>query len=196
MGKALARFLLWLSGWKADLNLPAGHERCVMIAAPHTTNWDAYYIKLAATVMGIPIKVAIKDNWTKGMIGPFIRSMGGLGINRSPKEGRDRLSQTQVMAQLFENHDRIALAIAPEGTRKRRDRWKMGFYWVAHEAQVPIAMGYLDYANKIAGVGPDVIRTTGVIEEDMKAVNNFYRKITPRYPENFSLDLRFEPYDS
>ncbi len=192
MGRLLSRFLLWIAGWEADLKIPAESDRCVMIAAPHTTNWDAYFIRLAATVMGIPLKVAIKDSWTKGLIGPFIRSMGGLGIDRTPKEGSKRLSQTQVMAQLFDTTDDIALAIAPEGTRKKRDRWKMGFYWIAHEANVPISMGYLDYKRKVAGVHHEVVHTTGDIEKDMKVINDFYRNIVGKYPENFSVDLRYE----
>ena len=192
MGKLISRFLLWISGWHADLNIPDECDRCVMIAAPHTSNWDAYYIRLAATVMGIPVKVGIKDTWTKGIVGPFIRSMGGLGINRSPKEGTNRLSQTQVMAQLFDTKEKIALAIAPEGTRKKRERWKMGFYWVAHEANVPIAMGYLDYKRKVAGVHHEVVYTTGDIDKDMKLINNFYRGISGKFPEHFSVDLRYE----
>ena len=192
MGKLISRFLLWISGWHADLNIPDECDRCVMIAAPHTSNWDAYYIRLAATVMGIPVKVGIKDTWTKGIVGPFIRSMGGLGINRSPKEGTNRLSQTQVMAQLFDTKEKIALAIAPEGTRKKRERWKMGFYWVAHEANVPIAMGYLDYKLKVAGVHHEVVHTTGDINKDMKLINNFYRGISGKFPEHFSVDLRYE----
>lgn len=196
MGKLLSRFLLWIGGWEAILKIPAESDRCVMIAAPHTTNWDAYYIRLAATVMGIPVKVAIKDTWTKGLIGPFIRWMGGLGIDRTPKEGSERLSQTQVMAQLFDTTDDIALAIAPEGTRKKRERWKMGFYWIAHEANVPIAMGYLDYERKVAGVHHEVVHTTGDIEKDMKEINDFYREIKGKYPENFSVDLRYEPATS
>jgi len=130
MSKLLSRFLLWLSGWKVDTDIPVGTNRCVMVAAPHTSNWDAYYLKLAFVILDIPMKVAIKDSWTRGFFGMFVRPMGGLGIDRSPKKGSNRLSQTQAMARFFKEYDDIALVIAPEGTRRKRERWKMGFYWV------------------------------------------------------------------
>ena len=191
MGKLIAGFLMWLSGWKLDRNTPAETERCVMVAAPHTSNWDAYYLKLAFVLLGIPMKVAIKNSWTKGFIGLFVRPLGGLGIDRTPKEGSQRLSQTEAMANFFKQHERIALVIAPEGTRRKVKKWKMGFYWVAKEANVPITMGYLDYKNKVAGVGPVVINPTGDMESDLIPLNDFYRDIKGRFPEKFGLDGRF-----
>lgn len=193
MSKLLSRFLLWLSGWKIKPGYPPETHRCVMIAAPHTTNWDAYHLKLAAVVLGIPMRAAIKNSWTKGLIGLVLRPMGALGIDRSPKEGSERLSQVDGMANLFDKHESLALVIAPEGTRKKREKWKMGFYWVAHTAQVPITMGFLDYENKIAGIGDVVVHTTGDPLIDMPKINNFYRSIKGKFPEKFSLDLRYEP---
>ena len=95
------------------------------------------------------------------------------------------------MAQFFKSNDRIALVIAPEGTRRLRDKWKMGFYHVAQQAQVPITFGYLDYANKIAGVGPKALILSGDMDKDLKIVMDFYRDIKGAHPENFSLDLRY-----
>ncbi len=192
MSKQFARFLLWLSGWKVDRSFPIESMRCVMIAAPHTSNWDAYYIKLATLFLGIPMKVAIKDNWTRGLIGLVIRPLGGLGVDRSPKAGSERLSQVDSMATLFEQKKEIALAIAPEGTRRRREKWKMGFYWVACKAKVPITFGYLDYKNKIAGVGPKALYPSGNLEEDLPIINAFYEGIEGKHPENFSVDRRYE----
>lgn len=193
MSTALCRFLLWIAGWKVNKTVPDEVHRCIMISAPHTTNWDGYFIKLALVVLGIDAKVAIKDTWTKGIVGWFVKAMGGIGVNRKPKVGTERLSQTEAMANLFKEREKLNLAIAPEGTRKRRERWKMGFYWIAHEAQVPITMGYLDYENKIAGVGPIVVHTTGDLEADMPAINDFYRDIKGKNPNQFSVDLRYEP---
>ena len=192
MARLIANFLLWLSGWKVKKDYPPEATRCVMIAAPHTTNWDAYFVKLATISLGIPMKIAIKDNWTKGLIGFIMRPMGALGIDRSPKNGSDRMSQVDLMADLFKTNDSIALAIAPEGTRKRREKWKRGFYWVAKKADVPITFGYLDYEKKEAGVGPEVLWPSDDIDKDFKKINDFYRDIKAKYPEKYSLDLRFE----
>ena len=193
MAKLICRFLLWLSGWKVKKTVPKEASRSVMIAAPHTTNWDAYYLKLAAVVLDIPMRVAIKDTWTKGIVGWFVNKMGALGIDRSPKEGSERLSQTDAMANLFDQHESLCLIIAPEGTRKKRNHWKMGFFWVAKTAQVPVTLGFLDYENKIAGVGDPVIHITGEPKDHLGDINNFYRNIKGKYPEQFTVDLRFEP---
>ena len=193
MARQLCRFLLFLSGWRVKGTFPPETFRSVMIAAPHTTNWDAYYLKLAAVVLGIPMRVAIKDNWTKGVLGWFMKPMGALGIDRSPKEGSQRLSQVDGMARLFEKHEELSLVIAPEGTRKYRERWKMGYYWVANSAKVPIVLGFLDYKNKLAGVADVVVHVSGDPSADIPQINDFYREITPKFPSKFSVDLRYEP---
>ena len=192
MGRQIARFLLWLGGWKVDPVIPKEAHRCVMISAPHTTNWDAYLVKLASLVLGVQLRVAIKDRWTRGFRGSFVRWLGGIGVDRTPKSGSQRLSQTDAMAALFEKHDRLTLAIAPEGTRRKSDRWKMGFYYIAKMADVPIVFGYIDYKKKVAGIGREPLYVSDDIAKDMKIINDFYRAITPKYPENFSVDMRYE----
>lgn len=188
MAKLISKFLMWLSGWKVDKNIPPEARRCVMVAAPHTSNWDAYYLRLAFYMLDLPMKVAIKDNWTKGILGFLIKPLGGVGIDRSPLKKADRPSQTGQMAALFDQYEDIALVIAPEGTRKRRDKWKKGFYWIAKEAGVPITFGYLDYKNRIAGVGPKALYPSANIEADMTILNDFYRHIKGKHPENYALD--------
>jgi 1-acyl-sn-glycerol-3-phosphate acyltransferase len=94
------------------------------------------------------------------------------------------------MAELFEQHQRIAVMVTPEGTRSLRKQWKTGFYYAALKADVPICLGYLDYANKIAGVGP-VIYPSGNLETDMRQIMDFYRPIQGKHPELFSLDERY-----
>lgn len=191
MLKAFARLLLFLAGWKVNRNVPIEAKRSVTIAAPHTSNWDAYFLRLAFWVLDIPLKVAIKNDWTRFPFGLIVKTLGGVGIDRGPKEGYDRLSQVEIMANLFSKFDEISLVIAPEGTRKKRDRWKLGFYWIAKKANVPITLGYLDYKNKIAGIGPEAIYLTEDSEADIKKVVNFYRDIQGRNPELFQLDERY-----
>ncbi|MEM1124501.1 MAG: 1-acyl-sn-glycerol-3-phosphate acyltransferase, partial [Bacteroidota bacterium] len=139
MGKAIAKFILFLMGWKVMRPIPKEAERSVMIAAPHTTNWDGIITRIAFYVLGIPVKIAIKDYWTKFPWGIIIKPFGGLGIDRSKKDpNAPRKSQIEQMADFFKAYDEIALVIAPEGTRRLRKEWKMGFYYVAKKANVPI----------------------------------------------------------
>ena len=191
MLKKIAKWVLSLQGWTVDLELPPEAQRCVMIAAPHTTNWDFYFTRVAFFVLGIPVKIAIKDFWTKFPFGLLIKPLGGLGINRRPKkEGEVRKSYVEQMAAFFDEHDRIAMVVAVEGTRRLTKQWKMGFYHTAKKAGVPITFGYLDYSKKIGGVG-GALHPTDDMEADMKVILDFYKNITPKYPEKFSLDERF-----
>lgn len=191
MMKQISRFLLWLSGWKVDPQIPVETQRCVMIAAPHTSNWDFYYLRLAFWILQIPMKVAIKNDWTRFPFGLVVKPLGGIGIDRSPKETSERLSQADAMAAAFIGRDKIAMVIAAEGTRRKRVKWKMGYYWIAHKAQVPITCGYLDYENKIAGVGPVVLNPTGAPGEELKPIMEFYRNIKGRHPNQFVVDERY-----
>ncbi|MEM1320073.1 MAG: 1-acyl-sn-glycerol-3-phosphate acyltransferase [Bacteroidota bacterium] len=191
MLKWLAKFILRLSGWKMNEDVPAEAQRSVMIAAPHTTNWDGYYTRMAFFTIGIPVKIAIKDFWTKFPFGLLVVPFGGLGIDRSPKDpNKPRKSQAEQMAAFFKKYDRIALVIAPEGTRTLRKQWKTGFYNVAKMANVPITFGYLDYEKKEAGVGGPLYLSDDM-EADMRKIMAFYKNITGKYPEKFSLDERY-----
>lgn len=192
MGKFIAKIWLALAGWKVNMTVPKEANHCVMIAAPHTTNWDFIYVRLAFYILEIPMKVAIKDYWTKiFFFGWMIRAMGGIGINRNPrKPGEKRRSMIDAMADVVEETDKIAMVIAIEGTRQPVKRWKLGFYHTALKANAPITFGYLDYEKKEAGVG-GAIYPTGDVEADMKVILDFYKTITPKFPEKFILDERY-----
>ena len=191
MIRHFVKFIFWCFGWTIDFNIPKEAQRSVMIAAPHTSNWDALWTRLAFFVLQIPVKIAIKDYWTKFPMGILIKPMGGLGINRAPKDpNKPRKSQVEQMADFFEKYERIALVIAPEGSRSLRTEWKMGFYFVAKKANVPITFGYLDYAKKLAGVGGPVYPSDDM-EADLQQIMDFYKNIKGKYPEYFSVDQRY-----
>jgi 1-acyl-sn-glycerol-3-phosphate acyltransferase len=194
--KKLAQWLLRLSGWRVSPDIPAETKRCVMIAAPHTSNWDLWYARLGFFVMGIPVKFTIKQEWMRFPFGGIIRAFGGLGIDRRPVAATgDRPSYVEAMVELFRRHpEALSVMITPEGTRSRVARWKTGFYFVALQARVPICLGYLDYPKKLAGVGP-VIHPSGDIEADMRRIMAFYLGITGRWPEKFSIDERYVPIE-
>ncbi|AWV86926.1 MAG TPA: acyltransferase [Acinetobacter radioresistens] len=191
MLRKIAEYSLGLMGWETDNQWPQGLEQCVMIAAPHTSNWDAVYARLALKVLGVNVRITIKDSYMKFPLGPFVRAMGGIGIDRSPKkEGQARASMVQLMADLFKEHPHLVMLVTPEGTRAKQENWKTGFYHIAMTAGVPIALAYMDYKKKRAGVGK-IIYPTGNYEQDMQEIMQFYANIEPKFPEKFSVDVRY-----
>lgn len=191
MWKRIAKWLLGLSGWKLSPAIPPEVQRCIIIAAPHTSNWDIWYARLGFYIMDVPLRFTIKREWMRFPFGLLLGPLGGLPIDRRPRgETGERPSYVDVMAELFEKHRRIAVMVTPEGTRSRSTRWKTGFYYAALKAGVPICLGYLDYANRAAGVGP-ALYPTGDVDKDMRQIMDFYRNIKGKHPELFSVDERY-----
>jgi 1-acyl-sn-glycerol-3-phosphate acyltransferase len=191
---AFCRFVFRLRGWKASglIPTPDAAKRCVMVAAPHTTNWDAIYTIACFDIMGIKWRFTIKKEWLKPPFGGILKSLGAIGIDRSPrKAGEQRPSTVEAMARLFEEHEQLCIVVTPEGTRSLAKEWKTGFYHVAKRAGVPIALGYMDYAKKEAGVGK-IIYPSDDMAADMRQIMDFYKTITPKFPEKFSLDVRYQ----
>ncbi len=179
-----------LSGWSLGSNIPKEAQRCVMIAAPHTSNWDIIFASAAFNKLKIPLRFTIKKEWFKFPLNLLIKPLGGIPIDRSPKvPGEKRLSMVDAMANIFSQHDSIAVMVTPEGTRKRVEQWKTGFWYTAEKAGVPICLGYLDYKNKIAGVGKVIWPKN--LEEDMIQIMKFYQNLQPRHPESFTTDKRY-----
>ncbi len=180
-----------LMGWQIDNHWDLNIDQCVMIAAPHTSNWDALYARLALKALGVNVRITIKDSYMKFPFGPFVRAMGGIGINRRPKQdGEARQSMVELMANLFKHHPKLVMLVTPEGTRAKQEKWKTGFYHVAMQAGVPIALAYMDYAQKKTGVGK-IVYPTGDYEKDMAEIMDFYAQIHAKFPEKFSVDTRY-----
>lgn len=172
--------------------MPPNIKQCVMIAAPHTSNWDFFYTRLAFLQMDIHVKMTIKRSYMRFPYGPFARALGCIGIDRRPKkEGQERPSMVQVMADLFKEHDNLVMLVTPEGTRSLSNKWKTGFYHVAVLANVPVALGYLDYKKKEAGVGK-MVYPSGDMKKDMQEIMAFYKNIAAHTPEYFSIDLDYD----
>jgi 1-acyl-sn-glycerol-3-phosphate acyltransferase len=191
MGYYIGKFIFFLLGWKLVAKPPKDLRRCVMIAAPHTSNWDFVIARAAFAIMRIPVKFTIKKEWFRFPFNLFFNLMGGIAIDRSPKEeGKPRKSSTEAMAELFQKYKDLVVLVTPEGTRKKQTEWKTGFYYVAKMAGVPIACGWLDYSKKHAGVGL-VLQPTDNMEQDLQQIMQFYRNIAPKFQENFSVDTRF-----
>lgn len=178
-------------GWTLKTPMPEGTDRCVMIASPHTSNWDLVFMVASFDMMNIPLRFTIKHEWLRFPFKRLMLSMGAIGIDRSPKKpGDPRPNMTDVMADLFKGRDRIALVVTPEGTRSLRTKWKTGFYYVAVKAGVPIGLGYLDYKKKEAGVGK-MVYPSGDMTKDLQEIMEFYKDIAPHTPAKFSVDLDY-----
>lgn len=191
MGKMLSRFIFWFYGWKLDDHLKTDFKKCVMLAVPHTSNWDLIFARAAFALMGIPIQFTVKQEWLRFPFKGIMLALGAIGIDRRPKNpGEERPSMTESMIDLFNGREELVVMVTPEGTRALRTKWKTGFYHVAVGAKVPIALGYLDYKNKVAGVG-DVFMPTGDMQKDMKRIMDFYKPIQGKHPEKFSVDLDY-----
>lgn len=175
---SLSKHILRLLGWKAVSSIDA-EDKCVVCVAPHTSNADLFIGKLAYRSLGIDAGFLMKKEWFRPPLGWFFRHIGGVPVDRSR-----HTSVTDQMAEAFHTHKVFRLAITPEGTRKPNPDWKLGFYYIALKAGVPIHLAYIDYRTHTAGVGMRLI-PTGDAEADMQIIKNFYKDKTGRHPANF-----------
>lgn len=190
MLRSFCLFIFRITGWKLDMNVPPQIKRCIVIAAPHTSNWDYWYAMAAFIIYRLKIRYAIKKEWMRFPFSLITKPLGGIAIDRSPKkEGVPHLSHTEAMINLFKENEELILLLTPEGTRSRNENWRTGFYHVAKEAGVPILLGYVDYNQKKAGIGKAVYPTD--MHKDMKEIMEFYKQFHAKYPENFSVDTNF-----
>ncbi len=176
----LGKLILKILGWKSDYPKDYMVDKFVMIAAPHTSNWDLVYALAVFWKYKIPVKFFIKDTFTKGLHGGLFKTMGAIGVDRS-KTG----NLVHHAAATIQKMDKVALMVPAEGTRSKVKKWKTGFYHIAKKANVPVALGYLDYKNKVAGVG-DLLTLTSDFDTDMKKIEDFYSTITAKYPEKYN----------
>lgn len=193
---ALSRRLFRIAGWQLDPNVPLeAYHRCVMIAAPHTSQWDFFYTLAAFDLMKIPLRFAIKQEFRLPLLGSIFEQAGAMWIDRSGNaQERYQASYVDQMADLFEQHEQLVMLIAAEGSRSLRPQWRTGFYHVAKKAGVPITLGYLDYAKRLAGVG-EVIYPSDSMAEDMRRIMKFYQPITGKHPEKFQTDERWSEWE-
>ena len=172
----IARAILRMIGWRTFV-IPPRTSRYVLIGAPHTSNWDFFMMLLLMAAERIPIRWMGKDTLLRGPLGPFMRSLGILPVNR-----RERTNLVDQVAAKFEEFDNLVIGISPEGTRSKTYRWRTGFYYIALKAQVPIVMGYIDYGNKTCGLGPS-FKPSGDIQADFEIIRDFYTDIKGKYPQ-------------
>jgi 1-acyl-sn-glycerol-3-phosphate acyltransferase len=174
--RGLALSFLRVFGWRLEGRLP-DVDKLVVIAAPHTSNWD--FPILVSLAFGLRAKAGWLGKHTlfRWPFGFLSRWMGGIPVYRSA--AHNLVAQS---VEMFRKSEKLILAVPPEGTRGKVNHWKTGFYYIALGAETPIAMGFIDYKRKAVGVGP-TLYPTGDIEADMEIIRNFYVQVTAKYPD-------------
>lgn len=186
----LGTLLLRLQGWRIEGGFPEGMRKCVLIANPHTSNWDFWFALLGGWAHGVVFQWLGKDSLFRGTLGPLLSFLGGVAVDRSKPNGL-----VEQVGERFAENERLLLMVPASGTRSYRDYWKSGFYWMAKEAQVPIVLGYLDYGRKVAGIGIPVTPTDD-LSADMDRIRAFYEGKQGKYPDQVSrIRLRAEDGD-
>jgi len=178
--RAASRAFLRVTGWTVEGQLPAQARKCVLIAAPHTSNWDLPYTLMVALALDLHVHWMGKRNLFRWPFGAVMRWLGGIAVNRD--------KNTQLVAAcadaLRDAQGQAQLVIPPEGTRGKTRHWKTGFYFIALQAEVPIVLAYMDYAKKRSGLGP-VFTPTGNVDADMSAIKSFYASVRGRNSDQF-----------
>ena len=178
--RGLSLAVLKLAGWKVSGQLPANGRKCVLIAAPHTSNWDLPYTLMVAFALRLNIYWMGKEQIFKPPFRGLMMWLGGLPVRR---ESANNLVAASIEA-LQAADGPVQLVVPPEGTRSKARYWKTGFYYIAVGAQVPIVMAFMDYERKISGLGP-VFEPTGDIEADMVTIKAFYAPFKGKNPSQF-----------
>ncbi|NNL66060.1 MAG: acyltransferase [Myxococcales bacterium] len=178
MGRWLAELFLRLNGWQTEGQTPEA-KKFVLIAAPHTSNWDLAYLLAMAVRFDIKPRWMGKHTLFRGPMGTVMRALGGIPIRRHLRE-----NVVDQMKRTFDENEVLALTIPPEGTRGHTDHWKSGFYHIAVGAGVPLVFSYLDFGRKVGGIGPTYV-PTGDVKADMDVIRAFYRDMQGRSPEDF-----------
>lgn len=181
MKQKLYSFIYYkLLGWKTEITIP-NYDKCVICAAPHTSNWDLFIGKLFYGAIGRKTSFMMKKEWFFFPLGILFKAVGGIPVDRGRKT-----SLVEQMKHKFDTSTHFHLAITPEGTRKANPNWKKGFYYIAKEAQVPIVLIGVDYSKKLISATKSII-PTGDIEKEMREIKLYFKDFKGKIPENFSI---------
>jgi 1-acyl-sn-glycerol-3-phosphate acyltransferase len=175
VSRAFGRAVLALAGWRIEGSVPEP-RRYVACIVPHTSNWDFVIGYAAKLAIGVDANWLGKHTLFRWPLGPMLRAMGGIPIDRSAAHGF-----VEQAADWFRRKPELVLGIAPEGTRRRVDRWKTGFYHIAREADVPIWPVALDWGAHTVRLGP-LFAPTGDADADLDALQDFFRRVHGKYP--------------
>ena len=178
-GRWFSRTMLKLMGWQVVGPLPSV-PKAIFVASPHTTLWDGLIMVFVAWTMGVRLNFITKQEVLRFPFRRFVTYFGGIGVDRS--KSNDMVGQ---VAEWFHQRQGMYLAVAPDGTRRRADHWRSGFYHMARKADVPLVLGFLDYKHKRGGVLGEY-RLTGDMKRDMDHLRAVYAEVQGKYPAQHS----------
>jgi 1-acyl-sn-glycerol-3-phosphate acyltransferase len=164
-------------GWRAEGTFPS-REKYLITVAPHTSNWDFVVAVALLLASGLKVSFLIKHSLFFWPFSVFLHKIGGIAVDRRAAHGI-----VGQMVDHYANNEKLILAIAPEGTRKRVGQWKVGFLHIAHTAKVPILPLGLDYVDKVLKVG-EPINLTGSVEADLNTVKAYYYGVRGKNDKN------------
>ena len=176
MTRLLARLFLRLTGWRPEGAKPAP-SKFIIIAYPHTSNWDLAYLLALAQLFDMKISWMGKHTLFPRPVGWIMRRLGGIPVRRDRRH-----NMVEQLATTFRERDSLALVVPAEGTRAYVPYWKSGFYRIALAAEVPIVLGFLDFSRKRGGFGP-ALMPTGDVRSDMDQIRAFYTDKVGKYPD-------------
>lgn len=179
MLKKIARLLLRLGGW-TPIGGVLDDPKAVIIAAPHTSNWDGVWALIYRVAVDLDVRFFAKKSLFWFPLGNLLRWLGAIELDR----GR-AVNAVQQAIDAFEHHESFYLGLAPEGTRALKPGWKSGFYRIARGANVPVYIGFLDFGSRRIGIGPK-IELTGDPDVDLAVIRKHYEDIRGRWPEKTS----------
>jgi 1-acyl-sn-glycerol-3-phosphate acyltransferase len=183
VGSEIVRWIcnvfLAFGGWKREGDWPS-FDKLVVVAAPHTSNWDGINMLAIAGAYRVKLSFMGKKSLTTGPFGWVMLRLGCVPVDRSKSQ-----DLVQSMAAAFAEKKRMALAIPPEGTRSLVHEWKSGFYHIARGADVPILLAVLDYAKRTIRLAA-ILRASGDYESDLAAIKRFYADAQGKRPKLFS----------
>ncbi len=171
-----SRFLLFLLGWRVQISGPLP-RRCIVLGAPHTSNWDLVFALLLMGVTRTRFHWIGKKEIFRWPVAGLFTALGGIPVNRRVRQ--DFVGQ---IVSMFNQADTLRIAIAPEGTRSLAPYWRTGFYYMALNADVPIVMAFVDGGRKIVGWGKSFV-PSGNLYQDFEILQQFYadhKGIIPR----------------
>jgi 1-acyl-sn-glycerol-3-phosphate acyltransferase len=176
MLQVIAKAILKVGGWEIVGSKPQV-PKAVVVAAPHTSNWDGFWGLVCRVALDVEIHFFAKQSLFWFPLNVLLRALGGIPLDR--KRAGSAVNQA---IEMFRNSESFYFGLAPEGTRSRVDHWKSGFYRIAEGADVPVILGFLDYGKRRIGLGP-TLELSGDWQKDLEFCGEFYKDIQGRWPE-------------
>lgn len=177
MWSKISAFILGLFGWKLEAEFDAFPSKYIIAVVPHTSSWDFPIGVLSRSIMKEDIKFIAKASLFKFPLGPILKLMGGVPVDRSKRN-----NFVDAVVDEFNEREKFAICIAPEGTRKRVEKLKTGFYYIAKGAGIPILLCRFDYKKRRVEIASPFF-TTDDMDADMKHIESYFRGVPGRYPE-------------